>query len=79
MGVSYYLCCFHIDKHGNKFKEKSMSTDMCEWNPDENREAFKNEHNVEATWIIGNGKYFLCDRCVQLPIFKKYKKKKIKE
>jgi hypothetical protein len=49
--------------------------DPCEYNPTEKRAAYENEFHASAKWIVGhNGKWHLCDDCVKLQEFKRFKK-----
>jgi len=52
----------------------------CEYNPKEKRACFGDEIHAEADFIVGyNGKWRLCKYCANLPEFKGFKKKLIKE
>lgn len=51
--------------------------DACEWNPETNQAAEDWEVHGEARWVVGTGKnnWHLCDKCKELPKFKRFKKK----
>lgn len=59
-------------------KELDSIIDPCEWNPEKSEptESKKLSH-AEATWIVGaKGQWRLCDKCVELPEFKRYRVRK---
>lgn len=49
----------------------------CEWNPDQNRALFNDEEpHAKAVWCVGaKGEWHLCDKCVNLSVFKKYRRR----
>ena len=51
-------------------------TDPCEWNPEANRSALRNEAHAAADWIVGaNGAWRVCDACAKLPRFRRLRKR----
>ena len=61
----------------SEIKYKGLKYDQCEWNPIKNRAAIKSDKShADSTWIIGTkNKWSLCDDCVILPKFKRFKKR----
>ena len=51
----------------------------CEWNPEMNRAKYEGEscHN-QAVFVLGNGKWHLCQYCADLENFKRFKKKPLR-
>lgn len=56
--------------------------ERCEWNPTASRGRYENEAECSnnATICVGqNGKWHLCESCSKLPVFKRLKKKPLKQ
>lgn len=51
--------------------DDEIEQDPCEWNPKENRPAYKGEDHAPAKVLIGSGagSWMLCISCSNLPEF----------
>ena len=56
----------------------------CEWNPDKDNPSYSHDPhylNSTAVWSVGtktDNNFHLCENCVKLPRFKRFKKVRLK-